>query len=422
MARRALTDTMIKSVKAPDQGQIALWDRDVPGLYLEVKPGPKKRFKVKVLRGHNRNRQRSLGKYPDMSLEDARRAASEFLAENDGLDDVRQAAQRARTVRQAVDEYLISEYQRHNIDVSDKPSKWKPQTVRQKRDQLAHVAKELGEHRPIASLNHYDFEQMQLDYASRNVLFNRRIAYFRTMISREIAHGHLDRDPSAAVHKFTEKRRDFSLEIHELRELFRVIDDLKRSNFMYEADGGRRPIRTPAAVLAIEVLARTGQRPDEIRTLRWSIFEKGNFVDMKNQELVFRDYKTAGKATTIEERIGYDIAVVEIFESLESHGSPYLFPSRHDPNEPISYTVLQKTFAILKDQMRNINDGRRKELTLYALRHTFATLAAMQGWTAPEIAKQLKHRNLQTPMKYISNVSDMRKNLAKKSGKLFEGF
>lgn len=75
----SLTDLAVKAIKAPERGQVTYPDDAVPGFGVRVSQGGTKSF-VLV---HGRNRQRTtIGRYPIISLSDARSEAKRILAEN----------------------------------------------------------------------------------------------------------------------------------------------------------------------------------------------------------------------------------------------------------------------------------------------------------------------------------------------------
>jgi hypothetical protein len=67
-----LTDVSIRALKVPPSGQVTYWDR---GLGLRVSQGGSKTFVVLAGPG----RRRALGRYPQLSLADARQKAKLFV-------------------------------------------------------------------------------------------------------------------------------------------------------------------------------------------------------------------------------------------------------------------------------------------------------------------------------------------------------
>lgn len=73
-----LTDISIKALKPPAKGQVTYTDDTVPGFGVRISQGGIKSFVVV----HGRNRRRTtIGRYPTISLQEARKAAKVLLAE-----------------------------------------------------------------------------------------------------------------------------------------------------------------------------------------------------------------------------------------------------------------------------------------------------------------------------------------------------
>ena len=74
----SLTDAQIKRLKAPERGQKTYYDDALPGFGVRVSQGGTKTFVV--LYGRRRKR-RSIGRYPDLSLAEARARAKGIQSE-----------------------------------------------------------------------------------------------------------------------------------------------------------------------------------------------------------------------------------------------------------------------------------------------------------------------------------------------------
>lgn len=74
--RILLTDVAIKRLTAPPTGQLKVWDTKLPGFGIII--GKRTRTFYAVY-GQNR-RNHKIGRYPDISLKDARTAAKVLLA------------------------------------------------------------------------------------------------------------------------------------------------------------------------------------------------------------------------------------------------------------------------------------------------------------------------------------------------------
>lgn len=74
--KAALTDIAIKRLKAPEKGQLKVWDTNTPGFGILV--GKRTKTFLVVLGKERRNQ--TIGRYPDISLKDARSEAKKLLA------------------------------------------------------------------------------------------------------------------------------------------------------------------------------------------------------------------------------------------------------------------------------------------------------------------------------------------------------
>ncbi|MBO6903576.1 MAG: DUF4102 domain-containing protein [Parvibaculum sp.] len=73
-----LTEISLKTLQPPVKGQVTYTDDTLPGFGVRISQGGVKSFVVV----HGRNRKRTtIGRYPTISLQDARKAAKQILAE-----------------------------------------------------------------------------------------------------------------------------------------------------------------------------------------------------------------------------------------------------------------------------------------------------------------------------------------------------
>jgi Arm DNA-binding domain/Phage integrase, N-terminal SAM-like domain len=75
---QSLTDLTIKNAKPPEKGQYIIWDTTLKHFGVRVSQGGAKTFTII----HGRNRERiTIGRYPTITLQQARKKAKEVLAE-----------------------------------------------------------------------------------------------------------------------------------------------------------------------------------------------------------------------------------------------------------------------------------------------------------------------------------------------------
>jgi len=107
--KKTLTHALVEGLKAPAAGQIDIWDTKIAGFGVRVSQGGSKTWLVRYRQGGRRARY-VLGRFPQMSLADARQAARLYLGDVAGGKDP--AAERAEakgemTFRQLSDTYIV---------------------------------------------------------------------------------------------------------------------------------------------------------------------------------------------------------------------------------------------------------------------------------------------------------------------------
>jgi hypothetical protein len=78
MSAQQLTDTSVRKLKAPATGQTEVWDGRIPGFGVRVTPKGTKSF-ILLYRSGGRQRRLTIGRYPALTLSDARRKAQGAL-------------------------------------------------------------------------------------------------------------------------------------------------------------------------------------------------------------------------------------------------------------------------------------------------------------------------------------------------------
>ncbi len=121
---RKLTKQIIASAKAQDREAI-IWDGEVPGLGLRVRPSGAKSFILKTRIGRGRSapiKKPTLGKVGDLTLDQARVKAREWKVQAaDGIDPVRHKVKMGRTVADLCAEYLEVHAPTKRSSGDDKP-------------------------------------------------------------------------------------------------------------------------------------------------------------------------------------------------------------------------------------------------------------------------------------------------------------
>lgn len=299
-----LTDISVRKLSAPKAGQVSYWDRTTPGFGVRCSPKSKSFI---VMFGAKR-RLKTLGRYPALSLSDARREAKLFLSEvsfgkhqetkivyeNLSRQFIRDCETRLRSI-------TVREYRRHLIFFNFKKD------ISQ--IERADVFRKLEELRETPANQNYAFTALKVffNWAARN----------QFMSSNPIA---FDKKPARLV------SRDRVLNDHKINTLYQFV----RHNRSLFHD-----------IVALLIL--TGQRKSEIGKLRWDEIVDGCIILPASRTKNNRSHRLPLSPTALE-----------ILNSRPVNG-PYVFPGR-DPKSPFNgFTRVKKLLdkALVSDSKPN---------------------------------------------------------------------
>jgi len=157
---------------------------------------------------------------------------------------------------------------------------------------------------------------------------------------------------------------------HCTNSLFEVLDEVEFERTV-----------SPAAILAIKLLALTGRRKGEILKLRWAD------IDLTAGTMSLPDTKTGRKHFPLAPE-----ALLLLRQAKASAGdTPWIIPGRRR-GRPMDN--IQKPWERIRKRA-NLEDVR-----LHDLRHSYASVAAMSGQSLPQIGAQLGHSQPQTTKRY----------------------
>jgi len=321
-----LTDVMVRNFKSPERGQEMHWDASVPGFGVRVSQGGTKTFYL--VRGKERQYV-AVGKYPTISLSDARAEAKRLLAEF--TLGKRQAP--SISFEEALALYL---------SLSEHTSK--PRTVAENRRLLT---------------RHFKFHKNVADIAPQEI---------SKIVDR------LNKTPTEANHAFTAIRTFFNWCVrrhyitHSPMQGMRLPAKTISRNRVLSPEELIAVYRACESLGAFGALVRlcilTGQRRGEIGALKW------DYIDAKNKLATLPSSLTKNNR---EHTFPIGTEAAAIIESLPRNGD-YLFPGRNREN---AFQGWAKSKARL-DQTVEAIGGTVEAWTLHDLRRTFATnLAAL---------------------------------------------
>jgi integrase len=255
MPTKKLTDLFAERAQSPARGRIEYFDSTFGGLSLRVTARGNKSWSLFYRLG-GRLRRLTLGQFPAIKPAQARREAGAALERvRLGFDPAeekreRRLASEADTFARALEEYLAYT-SRH----------WAASTFKETKRVLEREPLRAWRDRPLGNISRCDVLRLldAIVAAGAEIGANRTLAYLRALFNWAVKRGRLPSSPASGVDAPSKERtRDRVLSDDELRWLW----------------GACEKIDWPFGPL-VKLLLLTGQRRDEVATLRWSELDLG---------------------------------------------------------------------------------------------------------------------------------------------------
>jgi integrase len=398
-----LTKRLVDAATANSLGnEIFLWDADVKGFGVRVKPTGAKSFVLKYRVG-TKTRRYTISKVGSpYTVEEARQIAADTLRDiRAGLDPMltKAAGREAMTIAELANLYLAE-------GPAEKPNKkassWAADTSNIDR----HIRPLLGR-KSAKLLTQADIARFQSDVAvgktSADVKTKKRgraivrggkgtaarsLAVLGAMLQFGVGRGILPANPAKGVKLFHGERKERFL---SETEVARLADALAAM----EIEGLNKN-----AAAAIRLLLLTGCRRDEILSARWE------YVDFERKCLRLPDSKTGAKVVPLA------AAALELLATLQRADKgvwvlPGAPPKGGKPpvrdvrgSGPGHYTGLQKAWEKVRER------AGLPGLRLHDMRHSFASFAIADGATLYMVGKVLGHKQARTTEGYAHLSAD----------------
>ncbi len=348
---KGLTDRQIKSAR-PRETQYEIWDQKVPAFGVRVSPSGAKSFQV-LYRIRRRSRRLTLGRYPALSLSEARRRALEALGRVAlGKDPADEKAQHSRNplefstfVTFFIQRYAKPKNRRwretERLLKHHFVKKWRNQDIREirKGDVLSVIDNIMTQGTPIAA--------------------NRTLAAVRRLFNWAIERGVIDISPCAGLRSPGRAvSRDRTLSAEELAKVWR----------------GAGAMGYPFGYVVL-LLILTGQRLQEVTSMRF---------DQINIEKAVWSIPASENKSKRQHNVPLSREAIGIIGFIPRMSSDLLFPARGKSNPISGFSKWKRTL----DELSGVQDW-----TLHDLRRTVATgMAALQ--IAPHVVERvLNHKS-----------------------------
>ncbi len=343
MPKTRLEDTSIRSLEPPEKGQVDYWCDRLPGFGVRVSQGGAKTF---VLNIHKTRR--TIGRYPIISLSEARIEARRLLAEKT-LGKIRP---QSVTYEAAVKVFLEEKRERRRARTVD--------------DHERHLGL-LDFKSQLADVTHQDMERKLKRLPPSE--FNHRLACAKTFFRWAMRKRYRPDDPTIGLSPHPTKRRARILSDEDLKKIWTTCS---------EENELPAPFRTIVRLLIVQGFRRT-----ESANLRTS------YVDGDTGTLPAELVKN-----NIEFVFPLCELTLELLRAVEVTSNDALFfPARGKPNKPFNGWSKSKK---LLDELSGVTNW-----TLHDCRRTFRTRLGKLG-VMPHIAERLVHHvTAQTDMERI---------------------
>lgn len=201
--------------------------------------------------------------------------------------------------------------------------------------------------------------------AERQATFNRALPVLAVMLAyaEQLGHRRRGSNPCKGMPRYKTAERERYLSAPEYRRLARTLDQAEAEQ--------------PHFVAAIRLLIYAGARQGEIAALRWE--------HVQPPRLALPDSKTGPKT------IYLNAPAMAVLDSLPSRASGYVFAPDDNQEQP---PRLDNRWRALRQR------AALPDVRMHDLRHSFASVAIMDGMSLSLIGKLLGHALPETTARY----------------------
>ncbi|WP_207389738.1 tyrosine-type recombinase/integrase [Stutzerimonas kirkiae] len=372
MAKIKLTKSAVDAAR-PQAQTVELRDTILPGFMCKVTPAGRKVFMLQYRTNAGERRKPALGQYGELTVEQARSLAQEWLAQvRRGGDPAahKTAARKAPTVKE-----LCSKFMEDYSKVRNKPSTQEGyQSVIDR-----NIIPILGRMK-VQDLKRPDVAAMMKKMAHKPADANRTFSVMRRMFNLAEVWGYRPdgTNPCRHVPMFPNGKATHLISDEDMGKLFRQLDKIE--------DEGTENYVIPLAIrLQFEFAGRRG----EIVTLQWT------WVDFENRRVVWPDSKTGGMSKPMSEE-----AYRLLSTAPKQEGSLYVLPSPSHPGQHLT------TGEYYNGWSRALKAAGAVHVGTHGIRHRSATDIANSGISVKVGMALTAHKTVAMFMRYVHTEDD----------------
>ena len=357
-----LTDAKIKSLKGRER---VYKSYDSDGLFLKVTPAGSRLWRLKY-RFESKEKLLALGRYPEISLKDARARAFEARQLNANGTDPSQARKDTKAARVAATTNSFAAIADQLVEKVRKEGK-SVVTVRKLASFMEMAKPDIGK-MAIADIKAPDILKLlkRIEEAGKYETANRVKASISRVFKLAIASGRAEYDPTFGLKGALITKRATSRA---------AITDPKRFGELLRHIQGYNG--QPATRCGLQLMALLYQRPGELRQARWEDFD----LEAKVWSIPAEIMKMRQA-----HRVPLPDAAVSVLKDLREHTGwgELCFPATTSAKKPMSENTLNQALRRM--------GFKANEMTSHGFRATFSTLANESGlWNPDAIERALAH-------------------------------
>lgn len=352
-----------------------IWDSEVNGFGMVITPAGCKSLILNYRNADHRARRKTIGKYGQFTIEQAREIARDLCYRiAKGEDPVEDEGIRRE---QPTFEKVAERFMEEHSAVRNRAA-----THRSNRQLLDNMLLPYFGNMKIRSVSNRDVQEFMSKNKHRPIGANRAIGALSSILSKAETWGLRDRNsnPCFGIEKYPQNQRERFLSEEEFAALELAMQDAER-----------KLTESPFVLAMFRIMLHTGCRPGEAKYLKWS------YIDLENKLIRLPKEATKEKRP---KNLFITPAIEGVLRGLKRiEGNPYVVVSEKCPGQTI--TCTKKAWDRIKKAA-----GITTELHLHDLRHSHASVANALGYSLPMIGALLGHTQAQTTLRYAHLATD----------------
>ena len=350
-----------------------LRDTVVPGFLLKVTPAGRKIFMLQYRTNAGERRKPAIGRFGELTVEQARSIAQDWLA------DVRKGKDPSAEKAAARDAPSVKELCPKFMEDYSKPTN-RPKTVETNQGYIdRHIIPSLGILK-VREVTRSDVSSLVTRMKKIPVTANRVLSCLRKMFNMAEVWGFRDdgTNPCRHIPKYPENGKTRL-----------IVDDEMVRLFSYLERADVEGLEPPFLTLGIRLQFAFAARMSEIINMEWG------WVDFASRRIVWPDSKTGEISKPMSEDV-----VKLLWNAPRLDGSPYVVPSIFKPDRPMPQTAYSRGWTRILERAEVPHVGT------HGIRHRATTEIANSGVPVKVGMQLTAHKTVTQFMRYVHTEDD----------------